>query len=151
MLSPSHVAYPWLVTGYFGTSLSNCSNTCMSNQSTSTTCCDPGSAALTNHAPSLSNPRQLLAEIPVLQLSQTMLLVSRRQHDLSETMSVKLHGRSHQARKPCKDGLPYGSRALWVSRVEGVQGCLVRSIPKKFLNVKGFKCSKVRGLQGAKE
>ena len=49
-------------------------------------------------------------------------------HVVLETVPVKLNGRSHLAHKACKDGLSYGSRALWVSRVEGVQGFLTRFI-----------------------
>ena len=48
-----------------------------------------------------------------------------------ETMPVKLYGTSHPASKVCKDGLPYGSQALSVSRVEGVQGFLARFMASK--------------------
>ena len=45
-----------------------------------------------------------------------------------ETMPVKLHGRSHPVHRACKDGLPYGSRTPWMSRVEGVRGFLMSRV-----------------------
>ena len=48
-----------------------------------------------------------------------------------ETMPVMLYGRSHPASKVCKDGPPYGSQTLCVSRVEGVQGFLTRLMASK--------------------
>ena len=48
-------------------------------------------------------------------------------HIVLETVPVKLYDRSHPAHKACKDGLPYGSRTLWVSRDKKVQGSLTRA------------------------
>ena len=67
-----------------------------------------------------------------------------------ETVHVKLYGRSRPAHKTCEYGLPYGPWSLWVSRAEGDQGLLVRFMLEKISNVKGFKGSKVQGLQGSK-
>ena len=49
----------------------------------------------------------------------------------SKTMSVELHGRSHPAPKLYKGDLLSGSWTLCVSRVEGVQGFLVRLMASK--------------------
>ena len=76
-----------------------------------------------------------------------------------ETVPMKLCGRSRPALKACKDGLPYGSRTLRVSRVEGAQGYRTGSWLKKVSNVKGFKkfqrsegfgVTRVKGFQGIK-
>ena len=57
-----------------------------------------------------------------------------------ETVPVKLYGTSHPAHKAIKSGLPYGSRTLWVSRVEGVPGFLTRfQAASKVPNVIDFK------------
>ena len=96
-------------------------------------------------------PRLLKAESGKFQKSH--LVSSHDEMLFLETEPVKLHGRSRPARKICEDGLPYGSWTLWVSKVEGVQGFLVRFMLKKVSNVKGFKKFKgprASGTQGIK-
>ena len=77
-------------------------------------------------------------------------------HFVLMAVPAKLYGRSHPAHKACKDGLSYGSRTLWVSRVEGVQGFLTRSWLKRFQtskvlkNVKGPRASGFQRLKSFK-
>ena len=73
---------------------------------------------------------------------------------LFETKLMELYGRSHPAHKACKDGLPYGSRTLWVSRGEGIQEFLTRSwlersqTSKVLKSFKGPRSSSFQWLKG---
>ena len=71
-----------------------------------------------------------------------------------ETIPVKLHGRSHLAPKVCKDGPPYGSQVLCVSRVVEVQGFITRFVaykrPQALEVLKKSKGPRASGFQGIK-
>ena len=65
-----------------------------------------------------------------------------------ETVHVKLYGRSRPAHKTCEDGLPYGSWALWVSRVGGDPGLITGSKVLIVQRSKGFRDPRDKGFQG---
>ena len=64
-----------------------------------------------------------------------------------ETVHVKLYGRSRPAHKPCEGGLPYGSWALWVSRVERDPELITGSKNLKVQGSKGFRDPRDKGFQ----
>ena len=73
----------------------------------------------------------------------------------SRNDAVKLYGRSHPAPNLYEGDLLSGSWALWVSRVEGVQGFLrgswlQRSNESNVFTIQGSQGSKVQGLTGLK-